>query len=325
MAQVLVPDNERALIRLMKITVILCTYNRCQSLARALNSVAASTLPKDIEWEVLVVDNNSSDQTREVVEEFSRRFPARFRYLLESQPGKSRALNAGVSNAHGDVLAFMDDDVIVDPAWLRNLTAGLEDGEWAGAGGRILPQGGFSPPHWLALNGPYAMGGILAFFDLGDDPGELKHAPFGTNMAFRKTMFEKHGVFRTDLGPSPDPKIPRPNEDTELGRRLMAAGERLRYEPSAVVYHGVPGERLRKKYFLTWWFELGRADARESGAPSNAWHLGIPRTIRGLLPVTLRWLLAVNPQRRLYCKTRIWLAAGRISESYRQRRLTAGN
>ena len=121
----------------MNVTVILCTYNRCRELANALNSVAASALPEGIGWEVLVVDNNG-DQARKVVESFRERFPGRFRYLLEPRPGKSHALNAGIRASQSDVLAFLDDDVTVEPAWLQNLTAALQDEAWAGAGGRIV-------------------------------------------------------------------------------------------------------------------------------------------------------------------------------------------
>ena len=103
----------------MRITVILCTYNRCQSLAKAMESVAASVVPESVDWEVLVVDNNSSDQTREIVEGFCNRFPYRFRYLHELKQGKSNALNSGIRAAKGNLLAFMDDDVLVEPTWLK--------------------------------------------------------------------------------------------------------------------------------------------------------------------------------------------------------------
>src|ERR1700722_3255440 len=99
----------------MKVTVILCTYNRCQFLAKPLESVARSHVPESIHWEVLVVDNNSPDATRSVVEGFCRRDPSRFRYLFEPKQGKSYALNSGCQAANSDVLAFMDDDVEVDP------------------------------------------------------------------------------------------------------------------------------------------------------------------------------------------------------------------
>jgi len=199
----------------------------------------------------LVVDNNSRDQTREVVDRSCRRYPCRFRYLFEPNQGKSYALNTGIREARGDILAFTDDDVTMDPTWLQNLTARLHSGEYAGAGGRTLPAEAFNPPHWLALNGPCGLVHIpCAKFDLGDAPRDLDRPPFGTNMAFTKDMFEKYGLFRTDLGPSPTREIARPNEDTEFGRRLIAAGERLRYEPSAVVCHPTPQHRLQKAYFL---------------------------------------------------------------------------
>ena len=302
----------------MNISVILCTHNRSQSLAKALNSVAASLLPDSVEWEVLVVDNNSNDQTRDVVEDFTRRCPGRFRYTFEPQPGKSHALNTGIRESRGDVLAFMDDDVIVEPTWLQNLTASLHGSEWAGAGGRILAEQNFCPPGWLALEGPYGLGSMLyAHFDLGDKACELDRAPYGTNMAFQKKIFEKYGGFRTDMGPFPGSEIR--NEDTELGRRLMAAGERLRYEPSAVVYHVVKENRVKKEFFLNFWRELGRSRVLEVGqGPSIVGiprcYFSIPKTIGLTLLATLKWLLAFNPQRRFHAKGLVWYFAGQVME-----------
>jgi glycosyltransferase involved in cell wall biosynthesis len=290
-------------------------------LAKALDSVAASALPESVAWEVLVVDNNSSDQTREVVEDFCRRYPGRFRYLFEPVQGKSHALNAGIRAARGEILAFIDDDVTVEPTWLQNLTASLGDNEWAGTGGRILPEHTFSPPNWLALDGPYSMVSILyAHFDLGDKPRELECAPYGTNMAFQKRMFEKHGGFRTDLGPSPNREIPHPNDDTEFGRRLMGARERLRYEPSAVVYHEVPENRIKKEYFLRWWFDYGRARVREAGRRPDVWGIpryipSIPKLIGTTLAIrTLQWMCTLNSQRRFFRKCMVWVIAGWIVE-----------
>ena len=151
----------------MNITVILCTFNGCRSLGKTLNSLAAATLPEGVEWEVLVVDNNSTDQTREVVEDFCRRFPGRFRYLFEARPGKSFALNSGCREARGDVVAFVDDDVIVAPTWLQNLTGALHNGEWAGAGGRTTLQWPSSLPPWLSIEGPNVRH-YLGDFDQGD-------------------------------------------------------------------------------------------------------------------------------------------------------------
>ena len=302
----------------MKISVILCTYNRCQSLAKALESVAAQTLPESVEWEVLVMDNNSCDQTRGVIEDAFRRHPNRFRYLFEPQPGKSYALNAGIREARGDVLAFMDDDVTAEPTWLQNLTAALHNGDWAGAGGRVLPAESFSPPRWLLVEGQYALA-PLALFDLGSEACPLAEPPFGTSMAFRKDMFEKYGGFRTDLGPCPGSEVR--NEDTEFGRRLLAAGERLLYQPSAVVYHAVTESRIQKKYFLAWWFAKGCADIREFGIqPNTRWcYCGIPLYLfRRLAVWALRWMVAAEPSRRFDRKLKVWGVAGAIVESSRQ-------
>jgi glycosyltransferase involved in cell wall biosynthesis len=307
-------------VGVMKVSVILCTYNRCESLAKALESASALSLPSMVEWEVLVIDNASSDQTRQVVEDFCRRYAGRFRYVFEPRQGKSHALNTGIREARGDVLAFMDDDVTVPATWLQNLTVNLHNGAWQGAGGRILPEKNFLHPRWLAIGERYALA-PLALFDLGDDARDLSEPPFGTNMAFRKSLFHKYGYFRTDLGPQPGNLIR--NEDTEFGHRVLAAGERLRYEPSAVVYHLVPTDRLHKKYFLAWWFGKGRADVRESGVPHDfKWFIaGIPLVmVRRLVVWTVRWVIAVEPSRRFSCKLSAWAKAGMILECYRQNR-----
>ena len=263
------------------------------------------------------------------MEGFCRRFPGRFRYIFEPRPGKSFALNTGVPEARGDVLTFTDDDVTVEPTWLQNLTACLNDGEWAGAGGRTLLAHPFSPPRWLTLKGPDNLGWVLApLFDRGLQPSELREVPYGANMAFRKEMFEKYGLFRTDLGPRPGCEIR--DEDTEFGRRLMAAGERLRYEPSAVVYHPVPEDRVRKPFFLARFFDMGRAILRESKPGPDI--LGISRRcftflrlISTQLPIEiLHWVLTPNPRHRFHQKCETWKTAGQIVESCCQWRSRRG-
>ena len=300
----------------MGISVIICTYNRCQSLGKALGSIADLTLPESIEWEVLVVDNNSSDQTHAVVEDFCRRHPGRFRYLFEPLQGKSHALNAGIREARGDIVAFTDDDVTVEPTWLENLTSALHDGEWAGAGGCVLPERSFAPPPWLPVDADYASG-PLALFNPGSGVGQLSEPPIGNNMAFRKEIFDRHGGFRTDLGPRPGNEIR--NEDSELGDRLLRAGERLRYEPSATVYHAVPENRVQKQYFLDWWYDKARTEIRQFGiSRDNASCAGVPFYLLGRFAAwTWRWTIAIKPAVRFKCKLKLWMVAGYIVESYR--------
>jgi glucosyl-dolichyl phosphate glucuronosyltransferase len=305
----------------VNVTAIVCTYNRCESLAKALCSVASSVLPTSVEWDVLVVDNNSSDQTRAVVEGFRQKYPGRFHYLFEPRQGKSYALNAGIRESRGDVLAFVDDDVTVEPTWLQNLTSAMNSEEWAGSGGRTLPASPFTPPEWLSIDEPFTWGGILGgLFDLGDKPCELVTEPYGTNMAFRRAMFDRYGYFRTDMGPGVGSEIR--NEDTEFGRRLLAGGERLRYEPLAVVYHPILKNRVQRDYFLTWWFDQGRALAREEGkAPrvtGGFQHYTKIATMVAKLPVRmLRWIRSSNSPRRFFLKCLVWQTVGQIMEGCR--------
>ncbi len=295
----------------MNVTVVLCTYNRCKSLAKTLKSLAALELPDSVEWEVLVVDNNSKDQTQSVVEEYCRRYPERFRYFFEMRQGLSNARNAGIRQARGEIVAFTDDDVIVEPTWLGRLVASLHDTRWAGSGGRILPEPGFSPPPWLAIDGPRSLlGALCAYFNPGDSPGALDRPPIGANMAFRKDVFEKYGGFREDLGPRPGSEIR--SDDTEFGRRLMAGGERLYYVPSAIVFHEINEGRVRKEFFLSWWFAFGRGSVREVGRiPSRT---EVLKTVARITLATPKWLLDTDPQHRFYRKCRIWYEAGKIAE-----------
>jgi glycosyltransferase involved in cell wall biosynthesis len=280
------------------ITVILCTYNRCQTLSAALRSLAASELPSETPWEVLVVDNNSNDQTHQVVTEYIERFPGRFRYLFEPRQGKSFALNAGVFKSQSEVLAFADDDAEVEPTWLWTLTQPLCEKSWSGAGGRIVPVWPKPLPAWLSTADPHTMGPFVAF-DAGAEAGPLTRPPYGANMAFRRDMFEKYGGFRIDLGPRPGSEVRR--EDIEFAERLLTAGEPLWYEPKAVVYHPVSENRLTRKFVLRWWFWYGYSEVMAADkSPQAGWcFAGLPlRLLRRSIRWTLQSLVSIRPWRR---------------------------
>jgi glycosyltransferase involved in cell wall biosynthesis len=307
----------------LNITVILCSYNRCQSLVSALESLAASQLPGSVEWEVLVVDNNSSDQTRQVVEEFSHRYPGRFRYLFEPAQGKSYALNAGVRESQSEVLAFADDDATVEPGWLWSLTSALYDGEWTGAGGRIVPVWPKPLPRWLSTSDPDIMGPYVAF-DLGTQAGPLTRPPYGANMAFRREAFVKYGGFRTDLGPRPGSEIRR--EDIEFAQRLLDGGGRLRYEPDAVVHHPVTEARMTKSFVLRWWFWYGYGEVMELGDVSGArWLIsGVPVfMLRRLVRWAMQWVVSTSTVSRFRCSLNVCYIAGTALACHRRSRPAA--
>src|SRR5579872_2699457 len=262
----------------MEISVVVCTYNRCGSLGKALESIASSILPVGVEWEVLVVDNNSKDRTREIVESFCVRFPGRFRYLFEQRQGKSFALNSGVHHAVGKTIAFTDDDVVVEPTWLDHLTAPLRSGSCTGTAGRICAPSDVTLPLWISLEGRCSLAGVLALFDRGPLSIELSDPPYGANMAFQRELFDELGLFRTDLGPNPGNAIR--GEDTEFSLRVMDSGKPIQYVPTAIVYHEVPENRLRKGYFLSWYFDYGRSVIRRRERRPDIWIF--PRPIVGV-------------------------------------------
>ena len=302
-----------------KISVILCTYNRAESLTVALEHTVKQVLPQSVGYEIIVVDNNSKDDTPQVVERFRRQYPDLIRYLRETKQGISHARNAGIREARGEVLAFVDDDEAPTAGWLQNLTASLHSGEWAGAGGPVVSDWKSAPPRWWSSSSPFTLG-PLAAFDPRLEAGEMKIPPVGANMAFRKEMFERYGGFRTDLGRVGTNLLA--NEDIEFGRRLLAAGHRLRYEPLSVVYHPVADSRVRRKYFLDWWFNKGRCDVKEDGTPAGAVRfLGIPiRLFRNAAVEAVRWVLSTSPSERFVCHLKIWAYAGEAYECYCQTR-----
>jgi len=296
----------------MSISVIVCTFNRSRLLEKAIESIAQSKVPDPIAWEIVVVDNNSTDNTREVVEECAKRHQIKIRYLFEPKQGLSIARNFAIRECESVALAFTDDDVLVEPEWLWNLTACLQSGEWAGISGRVVPTWGRPIPRWLSTSDIFVRG-VLVALDLGSETVTMTQAPIGANMAYRREAFEKHGLFRTDLGRMGVSLTAC--EDTEFGQRLLRCGEKLRYEPSAVVYHPVPADRLRKGYLLAWAFARGRSDILMSGVPPETrWFIaGIPlNLVRRLGRWSVEWLLALNPRSRFSCRMKVWGIAGAI-------------
>ena len=132
-------------------------------------------------------------------------------------------------------------------------------------------------PKWIPIKEWLGMA-PLGVFDLGAEAKVIPDAPFGGNMAFRRTMLERYGLFRMDLGPSKGNAV-RFNEDTEFGRRLLNHGEQICYEPSALLFHAVPPERLTKAYFIRWWWNKARSDAQSTGKPIE-WYALLRRLMR---------------------------------------------
>jgi hypothetical protein len=131
-------------------------------------------------------------------------------------------------------------------------------------------------PRWLDGDDRYPlMTGVILRFDLGDERRRLTTPPFGANMSFRRAAFDKYGLFRTDLGRTGAQLTG--GEDTEFGRRLLRGGETLVYDPRVIIYHPVDPDRVRQRYFRSWYFNYGRSLVRVRGIPDTAARVfGIP-------------------------------------------------
>src|SRR5215470_11241103 len=137
----------------MDISVVLATYNRAASLQITLESFAKLRIPPTLDWELLVVDNNSTDATAATVFRHIDRHGPRVRYIFEGQQGRSAALNAGIAASKGEIIAFTDDDIILDPDWLSQIYRAFDDRSVSAVAGRILPLWNHQKPRWLEMDG----------------------------------------------------------------------------------------------------------------------------------------------------------------------------
>ncbi len=305
-------------LQVVDITVVLPTFNRGESLKTTLDSISRLTLPPDLNWELIVVDNNSTDKTPQVVRDFAGAAPFRVRYIFERRQGRSPALNAGIAAASGKIIAFTDDDVILHSEWLITLKRTFDAFQCAGVGGRIIPVWQQPKPDWLEMEEQQA----IVHYEHGDQPVVLKdHPPLGANCAYRKEEFVKYGTFRLDLGVSGENRGIT-CEDTEFATRLLRAGEKIVYAPGAIIYHPVDPRRATKAYFRKWYYNDGRSVARAFAPATNiVRYFGIPRwALRGVVVNFLKWTLTLNSNRRLHYQLRTYRDAGRIVESHRQYR-----
>jgi glycosyltransferase involved in cell wall biosynthesis len=212
----------------MKLSVILASYNRSHSLLRFLEAISHQVVPEGVEWEVLIVDNNSDDGTRSLISPLVEAHPQRFKYLLEIRQGKSLALNAGVRAASGQVLVFTDDDCVPDPHWLASIAEEFAAKNPIDAlGGRVEL---YDPSHqpFTILTGKERVAIVSA--------GQLLIRPqiFGCNMAFRRSVFDAVGEFDPLLGPGARLGAA---EDADFLYRIHRQGFTMFYSPDVLVYH----------------------------------------------------------------------------------------
>ena len=246
-------------MKVTSVSVLICTYNRARLLRETLRALAVMIPPPDVRVDIIVVDNNSSDNTPLVIAEAARVSPIPVIGLHETAQGKSFALNRGLEAATGDVVALTDDDVWPAADWLSQIVATFRHHDVTFVFGKVLPRWGTLPPPELLTEKAQDIWGPLAIVDYGDQPADYvasshgQRLPVGANLAFARDALIAIGGWRTDLGKVNNTLIS--GEDHEIFMRLrrfnLYAG---RYEPGISVRHYVPSGRLTRKYFRRWFY-----------------------------------------------------------------------
>jgi glycosyltransferase involved in cell wall biosynthesis len=286
----------------MEATVIICTYNRAADLEKTLSSLTAQETPPGLEWELLVVDNNSKDNTAEIAKSFAGRLP--LVYLHEPRQGKGNALETAIATARAPLLIFTDDDVDVHPGWVAAYVAAARkhpDADFFG--GAVHGSKDLRPPQWYLDNEYWLRANPR--IDLGEEervysePGSARF--IGANLAARRVIQGELTAFRTELGPRGhygQAGARKQAEEFELQNRLMSRGCQGRYVPGAIIYHRDPPHRVTLEYLIYFYTEQGREEVllepdripatarRLFGAPLYLWKqlaLGKVRYLQGRL------------------------------------------
>lgn len=235
---------------MIKLSVIIPTCDRAGLLSKCLDSLLEQSFPAD-DFEVIVADNGSQDDTAKVCDAYRPRF-ARFKYLCDARPGLHVARHIGLKNASADILAYTDDDARAFPTWISGIVEAFEDPGVALAGGACLPEFDCPPPEWMESlwrknrYGKYI--GHYSLIDFGNGPLEISpQFVWGCNFSIRKSALLEAGGFHPDSMPAEMIKF-RGDGETAVSNFLCEKKRRAVYNPAASVYHLVGSKRMTPEY-----------------------------------------------------------------------------
>jgi len=252
-----------------KLTLAVPTRNRAELLAQTLASISAMHIPDGIEAECLIVDNNSTDGTSDVVERFARNAPIPARYVVEARLGSSYARNRAIATSDCDYIFFIDDDAVAEPDWAIALMNAIVQRKLDAACGIVLPKWAGPPPRWLGprLYSRLAVHDEQALSELPQRELDAINNYYSANTGFLRETFELFGGFREDLGVVGN--NPMSGEDTELFTRIIARGGVMGFVPSARVHHIIGPERMTRRYLRRKSFAFGFGSAIAGGRTHN--------------------------------------------------------
>ena len=236
-----------------QVSIIIPTLNHAKYLKNALTSVQHQSFPKD-EYEIIVVDNNSTDDTPQVVEEHNKDSTKKVVYVKEPRVGLHYARHTGARVASGEILAYIDDDVTVHSEWLTEIIDPFNDPQVACVGGKVIPNWEVDPPIWLNRFPSY----YLSFLDYGDERKILQgmEGINGCNMAVRRSVLYEVGGFAPEVWYGSLIWFSG-NGEGGLREKISEAGYKVVYEPKAWVYHHIPQTRLTPEYLYMVAFRNG--------------------------------------------------------------------
>jgi len=285
------------------VSVVVSTYNRHRTLPRVIESLLEQRVPASLHYEIIIVDNNCTDATREVIADYQRRFPGLVRYAFEGRQGVSNGRNAGIRAARAPIVAFTDDDNVAARTWVATIAQLFRSHpEAAGVGGKVLPEWPMTPPLWLDQKhwSPLAIldYGERAFFTSARRPLCLLTA----NLAIRRDVLVRLSGF--------SPEFPR-CQDHELLLRLWRTGGKVLYSPELVTFAPVDPQRMTRRYHRQWHQQHGKNAARmrleevtdergqlRASPPTTARLLGSPGYVYADTARTAwRWLFATAQRR----------------------------
>ena len=282
------------------LTIIICTYNREKYIRPLLESLAANTLDK-AQYEIVLVDNNCTDNTQTVCKQFAAdHTDVAFRYVVEPEQGLSAAKNKGLQEAGGDIVVYIDDDALVDTHYLKDYADWFAaHPETMAAGGPILPmyEAG-EEPTWMT---PYTKALLTAWMDYGDKVREYPKGryPGGGNSAFRKEVFERVGLYNTALGRKGGNLMA--SEEKDIFAKMHKLGMQVLYLPWPVLHHSIPPHKLQQDYFDRLTLQMGISERQRTLAISKVEYSKrlFLEAVKwgGTLVLWLRYLIYFQPQK----------------------------
>jgi glycosyltransferase involved in cell wall biosynthesis len=267
------------------LSVIVCTYNREKYIFNVLESIAQNDF-SEAEYEIVLVNNNSTDKTEQEIDRFRTNYPkVNLNYFVETNQGLSFARNRGICESNGNVLVYVDDDALVNTSYLRTYDEFFKNNpDIDAAGGAIIPKYETEVPKWMSHFTKNLITGYLYF---GNTSKEFRKGnyPGGGNAAYRKEVFDKIGLFNVELGRKGDSLVGA--EEKDIFDKMVKSGMRFYYLPNAVLYHLIQEKKLTKDYFDRLTYSIGRSEYMRTLAISKSKYL------KRLLSEGIKWVATV--------------------------------